>query len=263
MWVKLGMIIHHETDGKLEGLNAYDEISKEITGYKNKDDVAKQYYSYKKTKKQLTVATLYAWFYEEYPDEKPVGTSQTPIYLKYKEEFEKKVFKLDNPVCFGIENDDFKLQIVSFKDLKIWRKNKFPKITIDKTKIEFVDLWLENPENRNLKNIIFDPKQSVGNNYNLYKGSVYCDGESCTEDSIFSKLSEYISNDAECFEYLKQWIGAIVKTPWKKTNVAVVLYSEVGGVGKNCITDALCKLFKNYSAHLESIEDLKKNATRI
>jgi hypothetical protein len=33
----------------------------------------------------------------------------------------------------------------------------------------------------------------------------------------------------------------------------------IGGIGKNCITDALCKLFENYSAHLESIEDLTKN----
>ena len=27
----------------------------------------------------------------------------------------------------------------------------------------------------------------------------------------------------------------------------------IGGVGKNAITDALCKLFKNYSGHIENI----------
>jgi len=257
MWSKLGMIIHHETNGKLNGLDLFDEISQEIDGYKNKDDVAKQYFTYKQGKKPLTIASLYSWFYEEFPEEKQQIKQTT--YLKYKEEFEKKVFKLDNPVCFGIENDDFKLQLVSLKDLKVWAKGKYPKIKIDDKKHEFVDLWLEDSDNRNLKNIVFDPKLSDTTNYNLYRGSIYSEGESCDENCVFLKLLKYISNDKTCYEYLKQWISAIVKSPWKKTNVAIVLYSEVGGVGKNCITDALCKLFMNYSAHLESIEDLTKN----
>jgi hypothetical protein len=259
MWIKLGMIIHHEANGKLSGLDLFDEISKEIDGYKSKDDVAKQYYSYTKCKKQLTIASLYLWFYEEFPDEKPPAKMENNIYLKQKEEFQKRVFKLDNPVCFGIENEDFKVQLVTLKDLKIWSKGKYPKIKIDDKIHEFVDLWLEDPDNRTLKNIVFDPKESDDKNYNLYKGSVYTDGEVCDEDCVFLKLLKYISNDATCYEYFKQWISAIVKTPWKKTNVAIVLYSEIGGIGKNCITDALCKLFKNYSAHLESIEDLTKN----
>ena len=33
----------------------------------------------------------------------------------------------------------------------------------------------------------------------------------------------------------------------------------IGGVGKNAITDALCKLFKNYSEHIENIDDITKN----
>ena len=33
----------------------------------------------------------------------------------------------------------------------------------------------------------------------------------------------------------------------------------IGGVGKNAITDALCKLFKNYSGHIENIDGITKN----
>jgi len=46
-------------------------------------------------------------------------------------------------------------------------------------------------------------------------------------------------------------VGLVIslKHHTKKTNV-VILYSMVGGVGKNAITDALCKLFKNYSGHI-------------
>ena len=55
---------------------------------------------------------------------------------------------------------------------------------------------------------------------------------------------------------MKCWISHIVKTPWKKTNVAVVLYSKIGGVGKNAIVDGLCKLFGNIQVILNPLKKL-------
>ena len=56
-------------------------------------------------------------------------------------------------------------------------------------------------------------------------------------------------------------VGLVIslKHHTKKTNVGIILYSMIGGVGKNAITDALCKLFKNYSGHIESIDGITKN----
>ena len=107
----------------------------------------------------------------------------------------------------------------------------------------------------------FDPKMVDDNKYNMYKGSVYKKAESNIEEknNIFFKLLKHISNDPIVYEYFKCWISHIVKTPYKKTNVAIILYSHIGGVGKNAITDALCKLFKNYSGHIENIDDITKN----
>ena len=74
---------------------------------------------------------------------------------------------------------------------KIWAKGRYPKIKIDDKQHEFVDLWLDDPDNRNIKNIVFDLKQSNDKhfkNFNLYQGSVYTTGESCTEECVFLKL---------------------------------------------------------------------------
>ena len=262
MWVKLGMIIYYETDGSTEGLNLYDRLSQDIDGYKNKDDVSKKYYSIRKSSRPLTIASLYKWFYEEYPEEKQNKSSE---YEEYKNDFEKSVFKLNNPVCFGITNDN-DLQLVNLTDLKIWAKGKYPKLNVyeegKNKKVDFVDMWLDDKDNRTLNKIVFNPNMATVNNkeYNLYKGSIYSKGPSISEDEcVFLELLKYISNDTQTYEFFIEWISHIVKTPWKKTNTAIVLYSEVGGIGKNCITDGLCELFKNYSAHIESIDDLTKN----
>ena len=37
------------------------------------------------------------------------------------------------------------------------------------------------------------------------------------------------------------------------------MYSDVKGVGKNCIVDGISKLTKGYSGHVETIEDITKN----
>ena len=274
-WCNLGMIINYETNESKEGLNLFDKLSQSLPNYKNSHDVSKQYFTFKKKSKSITVKTLYKWFYEEYPEEKPIKHKTKTLkleelsdiekpseYYEYKKEFELKVFKLKNPLSFCIENKTG-LQFLTKNDLITWSEGQCPNINIkindDYFKCPFIKLWIADTEHRVLEDIIFDPKMPKCNSYNLYKGSVYQIGQACDENNIFFKLLKYISNDDDSYEYFKQWIAHIVKTPYKKTNVAIILFSMIGGIGKNCLTDALCKLFENYSAHLESIEDLTKN----
>ena len=58
------------------------------------------------------------------------------------------------------------------------------------------------------------------------------------------------------YEYFKQWIAHIIQHPYRKTNSAIVLYSETKGVGKNCIVECINRLLKGYKAKVESIEDI-------
>ena len=266
-WVKLGMIIHYETNGSDEGLELFDKLSQTFDKYDGVQAVSKQYYTCKYTKSNaVKIGSLYKWFYDAFPEDKMTSfLTKNNEYMTTKEKFEKLVFMLNNPICFVIEHENA-IQMVKLNELKIWAKGKFPKInTIDEEgknkKKDFIDLWLEDPNHRTKDEMKFDPKMIDDNKYNMYKGSVYsvCDSKIDETNNIFFKLLKHISNDPVVYEYFKCWISHIVKTPYKKTNVAIILYSMIGGVGKNAITDALCKLFKNYSGHIENIDDITKN----
>ena len=265
------MIIHYETNRSDEGLELFDKLSQSFDKYDGVQAVSKQYYTCKYTKSNaIKIGSLYTCFYDAYPEDKQNSfLTKNDEYMTTKEKFEKVVFMLNNPVCFVIEhkcNDmHHSIQMLKLNELRIWAKGKFPKInTIDEEgknkKKDFIDLWLEDPNHRTIDEMKFDPKMVEDNNYNMYNGSVYKKAESNIEENniIFFKLLEHISNDPIVYEYFKCWISHTVKTPYKKTNVAIIFYSHIGGVGKNAITDALCNLFKNYSGHIENIDDITK-----
>jgi hypothetical protein len=274
-WVKLGMIIHYETNGSDEGLELFDKLSQSFDKYDGVQAVSKQYYTCKYSKSNaIKIGSLYKWFYDAFPEEKQNSfLTKNDEYMTTKEKFEKVLFMLNNPVCFVIEHEN-SIQMLKLSEIRIWAKGKFPKInTIDEEgknkKRDFIDLWLEDPNHRTKDEMKFDPKMIDDNKYNMYKGSVYKKAESnqCyasyETNNIFFKLLKHISNDPIVYEYFKCWISHIVKTPYKKTNVAIILYSHIGGVGKNAIADALCNLFKNYSGHIENIDDITKTLTLI
>jgi hypothetical protein len=264
-WTKLGFILHDEFDGNSNGLDLFDELSQSFKNYKGKFDVSKFYHSIKPgNKKKLTIKSLYKMYNDMFPEEKKQGIYSDPEYLKIKEELEKRVFKLNNPISFVILEEGDALQIVKLGDLKIWAKGKFAQVSVivdDEVKQhDIVDIWINDPNHLQKDKLVFDPSMTSNKNYNMFKGFNFTDGVSVSEEnSKFLKLLKYISNDDTVYEYMKCWISHIIKTPWKKTNVAVVLYSKIGGVGKNAIVDGLCKLFGNYAGHIESIEDITKN----
>ena len=70
-WVKLGMIIHYETNGSDEGLELFDKLSQTFDKYDGVQAVSKQYYTCKYTKSNaVKIGSLYKWFYDAFPEEK-------------------------------------------------------------------------------------------------------------------------------------------------------------------------------------------------
>ena len=70
-WVKLGMIIHYETNGSDEGLQLFDKLSQSFDKYDGVQAVSKQYYTCKYTKSNADkIDNLYKWFYDTFPEEK-------------------------------------------------------------------------------------------------------------------------------------------------------------------------------------------------
>ena len=96
------------------------------------------------------------------------------------------------------------------------------------------------------------------NTYNYFNGFNYSDGEIAPIDNPFLNLLKRVSNDKKTYEYFVDWIAHIIQRPFKKTNIAIILYSNVKGIGKNCIVDGICKLLKGYSGHVETIDDITK-----
>ena len=113
-WSKLGMIIYHDFNGNSEGLELFDDLSKLFKNYKDKHDVTKYYMNIKPTNKKnkLTISSLYKMYYEKFPEDKVKGIYGHPSYIEGKEQLEKRVFKLNNPVSFVILEQDNEMQII-------------------------------------------------------------------------------------------------------------------------------------------------------
>jgi hypothetical protein len=182
----------------------------------------------------------------------------TKLYNEYKEEFEKSFFKLNNPL---------KYCKVYNNSIQFFDKSGLQEYLIDKyedSDFNFYELWRKDPKKLCYDNIVFNPAKhgNNGKEYNLFKGykldsdTLYKFKDDYEETSDFFKLLKYVSGGDCEYNYLKNWIAHIVQKPYKKTNVAVVLYSEVGGIGKNAIIDCLLKLFGEYSGKIENIEEL-------
>lgn len=268
-WLQLCFIIYNESNGSQQGKETFIEICRSVCSNFNEEECNKKWYSTQSTKdKKLTVATLYNKFYLMFPEERKSTNKDNkfnnPEYLKQKEKFEKRIFKLDTPFSYVKMNGNNSLEFLEEVKLKQWAKGEFEKIVGDDDKeINFTDVWIEDSKKLLKNEIVFDPDPNNDNskNYNCFKGFDYDEEmEPVVEDnSKFLQLLKKLTVEKNVYEYFKQWIAHIIQYPYKKTNSAIVLYSETKGVGKNCIVECINRLLKGYTAKVESIEDITRN----
>jgi hypothetical protein len=186
-----------------------------------------------------------------------------PDYLLLKDKFELNCFRLENPFSYVFISDDKDIQFFNNEKLRNWAMKDYSlKITDpndDKIKKFFIDLWMSDPKQKTYNKIVFDPTLSDTNNYNYFTGFASTEGEPAEENNPFNNLLRRICNDKITYDFFVDWIAHIIQKPYKKTNTAIILYSNTKGIGKNCIVDGISKLLKGYSAHVETIEDITKN----
>jgi hypothetical protein len=155
------------------------------------------------------------------------------------------------------------MQLFTNEKLKNWAMKDYNVVIQDpedeKRNKYFIDVWLTDPNQKSYNKIVFDPTLTSINNYNYFNGFKYTEGEQAPIENPFLNLLKRVCNDKKTYEYFVDWIAHIIQKPYKKTNIAIILYSNVKGVGKNCIVDGICKLIKGYSGHVETIEDITKN----
>ena len=199
---------------------------------------------------------------------------ESDTYKKHKSEFEQTYFKLSNPLCYINEDKDG--DILFYKPTQIdelLRDLNLPTFLIrnkhqmDRYK-SFIVLWKDDPKKRRYDKIVFEPNPAISNknlnNYNLFKGFKNDDDDTNPineNDSYFFKLLKHLcSAEPETYEILKSYISHIIQKPYKKTEIGLVLYSKMKGVGKDSLLIALSNIIgSNYYATINSIEDITKN----
>jgi hypothetical protein len=194
-------------------------------------------------------------------------SNEQSIYNKYKLDFESKFFKINEPIIYGYYNNE-KFKLYDYKSLYEYCIDKYHGIfTVNLyndcyKNMDFFSKWRIDEEKRAYNKVIFNPNlndESNNNCFNLFTGFKLNDlsvGKINTKESIFFKLLKHVCNGKLEYKYIKEWIAHIIRTPEKKTNVAIVLYSKEGGIGKNAIIDAILKLLKGYTSKIESIDDI-------
>lgn len=129
-------------------------------------------------------------------------------------------------------------------------------------RIDFISLWKRSSQRQRYEKVNFLPNEKAPTNtYNTFTGFYY-DSENKTYD--ITKIQPFIdhvkfmcNNDEKTYTYLINWFAHIRQFPNKKTETAIVLYSDLQGTGKNTIIDIFNCLFKGYTSSI-SEEDINQ-----
>jgi len=188
---------------------------------------------------------------------------QTTKYIKMKSLFEKTHFKLEQPIRYVRLNDRNDIQFYTAHEMTEYLLGKQGYGTVGGE--PFFELWREDEQKRVFTEIVFEPNlaKHLPTNYNSFTGFMNNDpsaGKIVETESKFFEVLRRITVKPEIYEYMKSWFAHIIQKPYKKTNVAVVFYSDTKGVGKNCIVDGFTAIIgEQYFAVLNDIEDLARN----
>lgn len=201
-----------------------------------------------------------------------VEEKQMEKYRKYKEAFELKCAKINNPLCYKCL--DSENGFVNEKKLKeIYRDHEF---TFGKSHKKFINIWLDDPKKLKYDAVKFIPKIGFNNPkiLNTFKGFNILNYSSTIDSSKYDDktqekriehcktLLDFIknlcNNDDETFQFLKYWMAWIIQKPHLKTGVCIVLISVLNhGVGKNTFFNLLSLLigkeYTNCTADIHTI----------
>jgi hypothetical protein len=200
---------------------------------------------------------------------------KTTRYKNAKTMLERKFFKLESPMAFvRIDEDDPREEMIFYNEKKfeLYCEGKegipcFSLVTDGRPKtVSFTKLWRTDTNHRLFSKVVFKPDPSYRHkeHFNLFNGfkldDKFTDEIIDEEQSTFLQLIKKHCQAPEIYEFVKCWIAHMIQKPHMKTNIAIILYSALGGVGKNCIIDGIKKLLGNkYCGFVSNIKELGKN----
>jgi hypothetical protein len=245
-------------------LSIFDNFCKKREGYKGSKDIAFRWRGFPKNQGIGTLINMakidnpekyQKWRTKWCKTEIKEATkkSEDDEYIVMKEELEKNLFMTTEPIGYYFINEENKPFAYDKSDI---RDLLAPK---EIGKKSFFDLWLKDENKRKYKKIDFCPMSTNPKIFNTFTGFKYDNDKSINYDKInpfINLISELLNNEQDSIKAFLDWCGWIRQRPNIKSNKAIVLYSEVQGVGKNTIIQLLTSVFTGYTSKVERIEEL-------
>ena len=189
-------------------------------------------------------------------------TTNESEYSIIKRTIEKQYFFIENLGKFGRYYEDTRELVLMSESTFILNMRPY-KVQIEMEdgatrKFPFSQLWLDDENRRSYESIVFNPNSNSRRHFNLFTGFEFENAQYTQKSTaIIHKILDHVLQDAKL--HVLQWFSFIIKNR-KKTDVAIILYSNNHGVGKNSITELLTRLIdQKYSTKIENIDDLASN----
>lgn len=266
-WIKMGMAIHHETDGSPEGFRLWDDWSAQSDKYVH-GSCGKHWRSFGRN---ASIAPVTAAYIEGKAKKVERAERQKGLVDRLVNDL---VFVQVGGKARVIREDELQegLDLYGVEDLTKEFANQCIPIEVEKKngdvvveKVNPIKLWLTHPERRTARGLVFLPEGQKVGYYNLWRGF------SCEqEEGDVGQWLEYVhtvvaSGDDAIAQYVIGWAAQLVQEPMTKPGVAMILRGEKG-TGKSKFGNLIGKLFLdhykvisrqdhlvgNFNAHLES-----------
>lgn len=242
-WRNVGFIINN-TLGE-DGFEIFDEFSKRTDKKNdyNKTNVFKFYSNIKKRDSGLKIGSLHKMAKEDNPEEYEKAFPKKKASTNYKDikdEFEKKHFKIMNPISFA-EVDDDEIIIRDKKALSTAYENKhFFEVDEEGHKIKrsfITNGWLKDPTIRTYKKMDFKPCQETPEDiYNLFKGFEVQNKKlkdiNIKETKMYEHLFNLAGREEASLEYILNCLANVVQKPYDKTRTSLI-FRSIEGCGKD------------------------------
>ena len=244
---------------KREGINITDELLSGLSGYV----LEKTGYEIKFTEKQMDTSIDLSKYETTESD-----LEASITYYKDKENFEKNHLKIIHPpIYITIVKGEFKLQ--TEEGLK--QSYRSEKTTVSDEgkvkKVSFIPVWINDENIRKYESLVFTPPPIKHDltDYNTWQGfendkkALPSDFDVNTNEYV-NRFTDYISNLFNGREtymyYLIAWIANMIQYPAYRSQVCIVLYSLVEGVGKTKLIELIEKIIgEKYSFSITDVSN--------
>ena len=241
-------------------VSLFDNFCKKREGYKGSKDIA---FRWKGFPKNQGIGTLINMAKADNPEKyqkwrakwcKPeIKEDTNDEYQVMKKELEQNLFMTTEPIGYYFINDENKPIAYDKTDVRdLLAPNEIGKKA-------FFDLWIKDENRRKYKKIDFCPLSTNPKIFNTFTGFRYANDNPINYEKInpfINLISELLNNEETSIKAFLDWCGWIRQRPNEKSNKAIVLYSEVQGVGKNTIVQLLTNIFDGYTSKVERIEEV-------